>query len=66
MDGARNWWIKAIWPWMDAEHQALPMEGIEHPLNTIRAPKGTFKVNILIVKKYEILNEIFWAATVRL
>ena len=35
---------------MDAEHWALPMEGIEHPLNTIRAPKWTFKVNILIVK----------------
>ena len=50
------------------EHWALPMEGIEHPLNTNRAPKRTFKVNILIVKKnkHEILNEIFQSATVKL
>ena len=42
------------------------MEGIEHPLNTIRGPKGTFKINILIVIKHEILNEIFQAAIVKL
>ena len=47
---APKWWIKAVWLWMDVEHLALPMEGIEHPLNTIRASKGTFKLNILIVK----------------
>ena len=60
-----NWWINAVWLWMDAEHQALPMEGIEHLPNTSRAPKGTVKVNILIVKKHEILNEIFQASTVK-
>ena len=42
------------------------MKGIEHPQNSIRAPKWTFNINILIVKKHEILNEIFQVATVKL
>ena len=62
---ARSWWIETIWLRTDAEHPNPPVEGIEHPPNTIRAPKGTFNEHILFPKIPEILNEIVWAATVK-
>ena len=52
-------------PFGYAEHPSPAVEGIEHPPNTIRAPKGTFNEHTLIPKKPEILNEIVQAAAIK-
>ena len=56
---ARSSCIKIVWLVLHTQQVSPFSNGILDPQSSFRAPKGAFKVNVLLVKNHQILMEIF-------